>query len=207
MMALGVSLAVVGTLIGRRVLGPTLSMTHLYIVLLAPSGEGKDDPMQRGRDLIVAVVEEDAGLILADNTWQSAPGIERMLDECPVRIAFIDEVGDELVKINSQNGNAFVAATTGLLKKIYNSRAMIQTGRTKHDLGASIWHPAYTMVCAATPAKFWGGFASGDLESGVMNRYTVLPVVDTHLTKFRIIPYEATKPPRARRRTEKASPL
>jgi hypothetical protein len=58
-----------------------------------------------------------------------------------------------------------------------------------------IYDPAYTMVCAATPAKFWGGFSSGDLESGVMNRYSVLPVVDTHLTKFRIIPYEATKSP------------
>jgi hypothetical protein len=195
MMALGVALAVVGTLISRKVLGPTLSMTHLYIVLLAPSGEGKDDPMQRGRDLIIAVVQEDAGLILGDTTWNSAPGIERMLDECPVRISFVDEVGDELVKINSQSGNPFVAATSGLLKKIYNARAYIQTGRTKHDPGVMIYDPAYTLVCAATPAKFWGGFGSGDLESGVMNRYTVLPVVDTHLTKFRIIPYEATKPP------------
>jgi hypothetical protein len=28
-----------------------------------------------------------------------------------------------------------------------------------------------------------------------MNRYTVLPVVDTHLTKFRIVPYDAMTPP------------
>src|SRR5262249_8935229 len=110
MMALGVGLAVVGGLISRRVLGPTNSMTHLFQVLLAPTGAGKQDPMQRGRDLIAAVVEEDAGLILGDTTWQSAPGIEKMLEECPVRICFIDEVGDELVKINSNTGNAFVSA-------------------------------------------------------------------------------------------------
>src|SRR5215472_15805812 len=51
MMALGVSLAVVGTLIGRRVIGPTLSMTHLYNVMLAGTCAGKQDPMKRGRDL------------------------------------------------------------------------------------------------------------------------------------------------------------
>jgi len=196
MMAPGVSRAVVGTLISRKVLGPTSSMTHLYIVLIAPTGDGKYDPMQRGRDLIAAVVEEDAGLIIGDTKWQSAPGIEKMLDECPVRIAFIDEVGDELLKINSQSGNPFVAATSGLLKEIYDARRFIQTGRTKHEMGVTIYDPAYTLVCAATPAKFWGGFGSGDLESGVMNRYTVLPVVDTNQTKFRIIPYEAMTPPR-----------
>src|SRR5262245_28496222 len=162
MMALGVSLAVVGTLTGRKVLGPTTSMTHLFIVILAPTCAGKQDPMQRGRDLITAVVEEDADLILGDTTWQSAPGIEKMLAECPVRVCFIDEVGDELAKINFQAGNPFVAATSGLLKKVYNAREQIRTGRTKYLPGVIINDPALTLVCAATPAKFWGGFGGGD---------------------------------------------
>jgi hypothetical protein len=182
MMALGSALAVVGTLIGRKVLGPTASMTHLFIVFLAPTGEGKGDPMQRGRDLIVKVVGEDDRLIVGDSTWQSAPGIEMMLDECPVRVCFIDEVGDELMKVNSQAGNVWVSATTGLLKKIYNARDEIRAGRTKHQPGVVIYDPSMTMVCAATPAKFWGGFGSSDLESGVVNRYVILPVMDTSLS-------------------------
>src|SRR5262249_20585967 len=44
-MALGVALAVVGTLIGRRVEGPTGCATHLYIFILAPTGWGKDHPL------------------------------------------------------------------------------------------------------------------------------------------------------------------
>lgn len=96
MMALGSALAVVGTLIGRRVLGPTASMTYLYIVFLAPTGEGKQDPMQRGRDLIIAVVEEDERLIVGDSTWQSAPGIEMMLDECLSEFASLTRLATNL---------------------------------------------------------------------------------------------------------------
>jgi hypothetical protein len=195
MMALGSALAVVGTLIGRKVLGPTGSMTHLCIVFLAPSGDGKDDPLQRGRDLVKAVVGKDERLIIGDSTWQSAPGIEMMLDECPVRVCFIDEVGDELKKINTQGGNTWVANTSGLLKKVYNARGDIRTGRTKHQSGVTIYDAAMTLVCAATPQKFWGGFGTNDLESGVINRYIVLPVMDTTSDKIQIIPYEATNPP------------
>jgi len=40
-MALGVALAVVGTLMGRRFEGPTGNATHVYIFILAPTGWGR----------------------------------------------------------------------------------------------------------------------------------------------------------------------
>src|SRR5215510_4421584 len=40
-LALGAAVTVVGTLIGRRVAGPTRSATHLYAVGIAPTGSGK----------------------------------------------------------------------------------------------------------------------------------------------------------------------
>src|SRR5262249_1193218 len=43
-LALGAALTIVGTLIGRRVAGPTYSATHLYIVTVAPATAGKDHP-------------------------------------------------------------------------------------------------------------------------------------------------------------------
>jgi hypothetical protein len=53
-MALGVALVVVGTLIGQRTAGPTNSATHLYITILAPTGYGKDHPLQCGMTLMEA---------------------------------------------------------------------------------------------------------------------------------------------------------
>ena len=88
------------------------------------------------------------------------------------------------MKVNSQAGNVWVSSTSGLLKKIYNARDEIRAGRTKHQPGVIIFDPSMTMICAATPAKFWGGFGSSDLESGVINRYVILPVMDTSLDKI-----------------------
>jgi hypothetical protein len=150
---------------------------------------------QRGRDLVMAVVGEDGDLILGDSTWQSAPGIEMMLDECPARVCFIDEVGDELMKVNTQAGNVWVGSTPGLLKKVYNASNEIRAGRTKHQPGVLVFDTAMTMVCAATPQKFWGSFGGSDLESGVVNRFTILPVMEVRSGLEQIVPYEAQKPP------------
>src|SRR5262249_3787385 len=54
-MALGVALTVVGTLIGRRFEGPTGCATHLYVFILAPTGWGKDHPLWCGNKLMIAV--------------------------------------------------------------------------------------------------------------------------------------------------------
>src|SRR5262249_18800726 len=43
-LALAATIPLVGTLIGRRVAGPTRSATHLYAVAVAPTGAGKQHP-------------------------------------------------------------------------------------------------------------------------------------------------------------------
>src|SRR5215831_7343905 len=55
MMALCAAVALVGTLIGRYVRGPIGSGTHLYLIMLALSGYGKDWPLQAGRKLLEAL--------------------------------------------------------------------------------------------------------------------------------------------------------
>src|SRR5262249_6122000 len=44
-LALAAAIPLVGTLIGRRVAGPTRSATHLYAVAVAPTGAGKQHPI------------------------------------------------------------------------------------------------------------------------------------------------------------------
>jgi hypothetical protein len=61
MMALGVALVIVGTVIGRRIKGPQDAATHLYMIMLAPTGFGKDDPLNCGRRLLTAFEEKFAG--------------------------------------------------------------------------------------------------------------------------------------------------
>lgn len=54
MMALCASIVTVGTIIGRYVRGPTGSATHLYLIMLALSGYGKDWPLEAGRVILDA---------------------------------------------------------------------------------------------------------------------------------------------------------
>jgi hypothetical protein len=156
MMALAVGLGVVGTLIGRKIIGPKNNATHLYIVMLAPTGYGKDDPMTLGTAVMEAV---GAGALLGPQEYASAPGFLKSLAEQPLQLCFVDELGDEFQHINNQNGNTVVQKIFGELKKCYNSFAVVRTARKVEDESATIDWPAPFIVGASTPQMFFEAFS------------------------------------------------
>jgi hypothetical protein len=173
MMALGSSLAVAGTVMGRVVIGPTESATHLLLAILLPSGWGKDSPLKCGEKVIELVLGRDA---LSSGQFASAPGLELDLLRGARRISFADELGDELTYINTQKGNALVSKLIGTLKKLYNAWDTIITASTvARGESKTIFWPAYSVVGAATPEKFYGALTPSDLESGFVNRWLALP--------------------------------
>src|SRR5262249_33578075 len=123
-MALGVAVVVVGTIIGRLIQGPTGSGTHLYIINLAPTGNGKDWPLQCGATLMTA-----AGLahLIGPDEFASSPGFWNRLKRNPHLICFVDELGNELKNINDQSGNGWVYKIIGTLKKCYNAWSTVRT--------------------------------------------------------------------------------
>jgi hypothetical protein len=191
MMALSTALCVVGTLIGRHVRGPTGSGTHLYIVILAPSGYGKDHPLWCGKTTMKAV---NASHLIGPDEFASSPGFTKRLAENPLLICFVDEFGDELDKIKTQGNNAFVKNVVGLLKKCYNAWETANTAAKAHEPSIEILWPAPSMVAAATPERFFGTLTPEDFESGFINRFLILP-----FESFRRPPEQlvlATDPPK-----------
>ena len=171
MMALGVALSVVGTLIGRRVMGPTKSATHLYIVIIMPSGYGKDWPLACGTKLIDAVAPK----LLGPQEFASSPGFLEYLVQNPLTILFVDEMGEQLALIHSQSGNAFISMLTGTLKRCYNAWETVKTAAKVNVPPKTIIWPAVSIVGAATPEAFFNNLTTEDLESGFANRILVLP--------------------------------
>jgi hypothetical protein len=171
MMSLASACAVVGTLVGRYVMGPTESATHLYTIILAPSGYGKDHPLQAGAALMNSV---SASALLGPHEFASGPGFEEWLAENPGTVCFIDELGDELAKIKTA-GNPWLNAMIGLLKKSYNAWTTIKTASKVGKKPVLIRWPAVSIVGAATPEMFFGSLSDGDLESGYANRKLILP--------------------------------
>jgi hypothetical protein len=109
-MALGVALGVVGTLIGRRVEGPTGNATHLYVFILAPTGWGKDYPLWCGNRLMIAV---GAQSLLGPGEFVSGRGIIKYLKRNPLTLCIVDELGDVFQLINAQQDNPWVTDLMG----------------------------------------------------------------------------------------------
>ena len=172
MMALAVAIATVGTLISRRIKGPTGSATHVYVIMLAPTGYGKDAPLHCGGDLMDALGCAD---LLGPHELASSGGVWNQLKRNPVMICLIDELGDELNKLNQLNGNVWVKAILGTLKKSYNAWATVITAEKVHEESERIDWPAPSIVGAATPEAFFGALTDNDISGGFANRLMILP--------------------------------
>jgi hypothetical protein len=193
MMALAAATVTVGTIIGRYVRGPTGSATHLYIIMLAPTGYGKDWPLQAGPKLLDAVGRPS---LVGPSEWTSSVGLTQALEENPLMCCFIDEFGDEIATLNSQKQNPFVWKTLGLLKKTYNAWSMISTAATRHHESVRIDWPALSVVGAATPEAFFGAFLARDVKGGIVNRIVSLPYEGLKRPPEQQVPKGAQEPPR-----------
>ena len=192
MMALCAATVTVGTIIGRYVRGPTGSATHLYIIMLAPSGYGKDWPLIAGAKLLDAVGRPN---LIGPSEWTSNVGLTQELEENPLMCCYVDEFGDEIATLNSQKQNPFVWKTLGLLKKTYNAWAMISTAATRHHPSVRIDWPALSFVGAATPEAFFSAFLSRDVKGGLVNRILGLPYEGLKRPPEQVIPVGAQEPP------------
>jgi hypothetical protein len=196
MMALGSALVTVGTLIGHRVQGPTRSATHLYVICLAPTGAGKDWPLQSGPKLLDDMGRSD---LLGMGSWASAPGFINRLKRSALMVCYMDELGDELAKVNAKSGGGgvWLTAIIGLLKQCYNAFGQIQTAEKVEAESVRIVWPAVSILGVATPQKFFGALGAEDLESGFANRLLILPFEHYRKPPEQTPPDGADEPPRA----------
>jgi hypothetical protein len=200
MMALGVAVTVIGTLIGRRVMAPNGSATHLYIVIVAASSRGKDYPLKAGKALMHAVGARD---LIGPDEFVSGPGLWRRIKRSPLLIWFIDEMGDELAKINFQDGkggsggNRYVVQLVAMLKKCYNAWEIFNTPeKAEGDESLELPWVAMSIVGAATPEAFFASFKPSDLQSGFVNRFMILPLKGHQKAPEQIPPFGADVPPK-----------
>jgi hypothetical protein len=206
MMALGSALTTVGTLIGHRVIGPSKSATHTYILVLAPSGWGKDHPLQAGPKLLDAIGRSD---LIGPQGWASAPGFVERMKQDQLMACYIDELGDQLAKINPKGGGGGVWITemVGLLKQCYNAFDMYQSPPKVGVPSKRIDWPAVSIFGVATPEKFFGTLGPGDLESGFANRFFTLPCGHYGLPPEQVVPEDAGEVPAALVRALLALPM
>ncbi|MEI6537336.1 MAG: bifunctional DNA primase/polymerase, partial [Verrucomicrobiaceae bacterium] len=116
MLALGPALTTVGTLMGANVRGPTRSASHLYVVGLAPSGAGKDYPLQAIGKLLKA---STCGHLLGPSEFMSMSGVINFLHRQSLSVCAMDEFGAFLRKLNSKNSSTHEQGISKILRSIW----------------------------------------------------------------------------------------
>jgi hypothetical protein len=172
--ALGAALVIVGTLLGRKVYTRTRpSCTALYVGAIAPSGMGKQHPM----DCIRLALDEVCGNGSMHMGWNvSLPAIVVALQHQASKVMVADEFADKLIGLRSKNASTSQSAISEGLRSLWGTN----TGTYSPDVSLNrgdnkIMRPALSFYGASTIKDFARSLVSKDVTNGLFNRFLLLP--------------------------------
>jgi hypothetical protein len=173
-LALGTAITVVGTLIGRRVTGPTNSATHLYVVSIARSGAGKQHVLDAAMRLMRAA---KADAHIGPSRFHSGSAIFQRLTDQPVMLCVQDEVGAVLRAATNRKAGTHERQVGELLRSLW--------GLSFATLSAPAWAtidtiklvqcPAMSILGLSTPDEFTAALQGESIDNGLLNRFLALP--------------------------------
>jgi hypothetical protein len=171
-LALGAALVIVGTAAGRQFAGPTRSGTHLYVLPLAPTGAGKDWPLQAiGKFLDAAGLKHLSG----PSQFISMPAVVKHLTSKPLSVCPQDEFGAFLKRINNRRASGFESQISGELRRVWATCwGMYSTPEWASTLSRAIYSPALSIYGPSTPEEFYGALTQVDATNGLLNRFLLL---------------------------------
>jgi hypothetical protein len=142
--ALGVALTVTGTLIGRRVAGPTRSGTHLYAVAVGTTAHGKQHGINAANLLMHAA---GASAHIGAGEYFSLPGVFNMLWEHPVSLCLQDEFGKFLQGVTDNNAKGWEKSVSRILRILWGiSFGSLAGVQWAHEKKEAIWCPALSAM-------------------------------------------------------------
>ena len=171
-LALGAAITVVGTLIGRRVAGPTRSATHLYVVGIGATGGGKQHILDSAIRLLKA--GGAAGHIGPAKFFSLSAMIE-LLSYKPVALCPQDEIGVFLKAITSRRASSHEAAVSQILRSLWGvSFATMPTPAWAERRMSLISCPAISVLGMSTPEEFHSALQGESVNNGFLNRFLAL---------------------------------
>lgn len=171
-LSIGAALAIVGTVAGRQFASPTMSGTHLYILGLAPTGKGKDHPLQSiGRIMAAA----NLSIHLGPSEFISMPAVVNFLVRKPLSVCAMDEFGGFMKRINSKRASGFEGAISKVIRTMWSSSfAPYMTPEWAQKASETIHAPSITLYGASTPEQFYSSMEGASLEDGTLNRFLLV---------------------------------
>jgi len=172
-MALAASIAVVGTILGRHIAGPTNSGTHLYIACIGETAAGKDRPMRA-----ISEIFDAAGLefLVKSGKFKSDVALENSLSESPCGVAIVDEIGKQLfAPMMGRNVGSHQANMGAALRELWGSFTDFFTSTSAVRRSVRIKNPALSIYGASTLEEFYASLGGGaSVDNGFLNRFLII---------------------------------
>ena len=170
--ATAVGLGVVGTLISRRIAGPSGPQgtgTHLYQVIIGPTGSSKEHVRTTGKLLMIAA---NASGLIGPGRFKSGAGIIKYLQKKPVSLCFMDELGAYFAKLGDPRASIYEREANEILREIWGlSWGRYDSPQGAHDDSEAVLCPALSCLGMSTPKELYRACKSRDVASGFLNRW------------------------------------
>jgi len=184
--ALAAGLTVCAALVGRAVKDRTGQMTNLYALAIGNTSAGKNAPICLIHRLVSALGQKK--LLVGEATSSSA--IELLLDDFPVRLFLLDEIGFYLSAIRKAGrSDANLSSVIPALMKVWSGASFALLGKVraadssgKYTPPRTIERPCVSLYGTATPDTMFDGVTSKDIADGDLGRY--LPFISTTRPRF-----------------------
>lgn len=165
------AISAVGTLMGRQFVGPTDSMTNLYVVGVAPTGAGKDHPLKFGIDTFLRAGLTTMCLAAAAS---SSAGWNDMISKYPARAYWIDEIGQTLGEwLNSKCPSHMIGVRKTMLRA-WSGRGGWATDHSKTSPAVMMQDTNVSIFGVSTLDALVRAFDGASLSDGLLNRFVII---------------------------------
>jgi hypothetical protein len=170
--SIAVGIGVVGTLISRRIAGPTGPRgcaTHLYQALIGPTGVGKDHARTVGKLLLSTAA---AGPLIGPGRFKSGPPLVKHVEQKPVSLCFLDELGAYFEKISDPRASGWEKEISEVLRELWGMNwGRYDSPMGAHDESKVIINPALSLMGLTTPKELYRACKSREVSNGYLNRW------------------------------------
>jgi hypothetical protein len=142
MMALAAAIAVVGKLLDRKVAGPTMSGTHLYTVVLAPTGSGKQHQLDVVKTLLTTA---GMGDLIGPGDFSSVQALQQLIKEKPSCTSVMDEFGSFLRRIKDGAQMSNIREITGEMRTLWSSWIQYDSIKKAKEESVRVYSPAFAI--------------------------------------------------------------
>ena len=194
MLSLGASIAMLATAMGRWYKSPTGLRSNVYVVGLARSGTGKENPRACAMTMLSRSGLSD---LCGTDDLASSAGLLRIMHEHPVRLFCLDEVGLLLGNVTSKNAGTHERDILSVLMRLHSTAGTRWGGKAYAERDTKpIEQPHCCLWGTSSPDRFWASLSGSHTVDGFLNRLIVLET-DYKATRTVMPTADPAEPPTA----------